>query len=175
MKFRLMRDMGIPIPRRVQRPEVDRRTPWYGYTRPQAKAIEAARAELARQRIVITPVDQLVERAARRRYQKPTPIRVTGSLPSTGKWWAESGCYWCGKPFAADPFSPLRRTREHLIPKAFGGSGATTNTASSHARCNNLRGVNLLWQRYVPWAGSRATDPERALRGQRRRIKGCTL
>lgn len=53
-------------------------------------------------------------------------------------------CYWCGLPF--DPTTPrLRRTREHIIPRAHGGSNAAANIAYAHHECNSLRGCDTSW------------------------------
>ena len=53
-------------------------------------------------------------------------------------------CYWCGLPFSADDPS-MRRTREHLIPRSWGGHGVPDSHVAAHQRCNNERGCNLDW------------------------------
>lgn len=53
-------------------------------------------------------------------------------------------CYWCGVPF--DPSWPhLRRTREHIRPRIYGGGNDASNIAYSHASCNALRGHDTSW------------------------------
>ena len=52
-------------------------------------------------------------------------------------------CYWCGLPYdMADP--RLSRTREHLVPRTFGGRGGH-NIVGAHKSCNNKRGTAMNW------------------------------
>ena len=56
----------------------------------------------------------------------------------------EAVCYWCGLPFEAD-YSPLNRTREHRIPRAFGGKDVPYNIVWAHRWCNSRRGTDAKW------------------------------
>jgi len=51
-------------------------------------------------------------------------------------------CYWCGLPF--EETGSMRRTREHLVPKYYGGRDGH-NIVQAHSRCNSQRGLSLNW------------------------------
>jgi len=50
------------------------------------------------------------------------------------------GCRWCGLPFGTR--KAMKRTFDHLIPKALGGSNVLENLCLAHAICNELRGID---------------------------------
>lgn len=53
------------------------------------------------------------------------------------------GCYWCGLPFqVSGAFVP---TKEHVNPKANGGTNDKENIGRSHLRCNGERGCDTNW------------------------------
>lgn len=49
-------------------------------------------------------------------------------------------CCFCSDEMNHDATSHKRATREHIIPRAFGGGNSWDNTAASCSECNTLRG-----------------------------------
>lgn len=49
-------------------------------------------------------------------------------------------CCFCSDEMNHDPRSRKRATREHIIPKAFGGILSWENAAASCEECNTMRG-----------------------------------
>lgn len=55
-------------------------------------------------------------------------------------------CYWCGGAYAQnDRYSRWRRNREHLTPRALGGTDWHENIVWAHAHCNTQRGMDTRW------------------------------
>lgn len=174
--MRDFRQLGIKPPK--SRPEIDRRTPFGGYTRPQLAAIEAAKAELARRNVAVIAIPQEAQMVrasrdfpnARAQIQRPP---IPSHMPRTGLSWREQPfCYWCGQEMDADPFSPRFRTREHLVPRSKGGDSSLANLVAACITCNNRRGTSMTWRSWstkeMPAAYHRRAD-RRMPRGQRER------
>lgn len=75
-------------------------------------------------------------------------------------WRRRKRCYWCNiKVSFVGGIDPTRATREHLIPRSFGGGGGKNITVAC-ARCNNARGTDSRW---IPWDAqpdwTRVIDP----------------
>lgn len=59
-------------------------------------------------------------------------------------------CYWCGVSLAyKGRFGPTHASREHLVPRFYGGKMGANIAAACH-RCNQVRGHETDW---VPWHG----------------------
>lgn len=56
----------------------------------------------------------------------------------------ESGCFYCGRKFGAKS----RRTRDHVVPTARGGSRMAHNVVNACFKCNQAKGI-LTGQEYV--------------------------
>ena len=80
------------------------------------------------------------------------------------KWWPMQKlvkkfrhcCYWCKKPVQIvkmPPFPPHAATRDHVIPKAFGGGNTQDNIVIACRRCNSRRGSSA-----AGWSGDAQPD-----------------
>lgn len=54
-------------------------------------------------------------------------------------------CHYCGDKTNGTHRSPKQATREHIVPKAYGGSNNINNYVLACAECNNKRGVQLFY------------------------------
>lgn len=54
-------------------------------------------------------------------------------------------CYWCGLPMKTAGPGSDRKTREHLLPRSWGGENGNGNIVAACAACNHARGVERNW------------------------------
>lgn len=52
-------------------------------------------------------------------------------------------CHYCDTLCNSHRKSPMRATREHVVPKSFGGANGMSNYVLACSRCNNNRGTKL--------------------------------
>lgn len=55
----------------------------------------------------------------------------------------DNRCHYCDVQCNSHRKSPQRGTREHVVPKSFGGANSMKNYVFACARCNNNRGTKL--------------------------------
>lgn len=55
----------------------------------------------------------------------------------------DNRCHYCDVLCNSHRKSPQRATREHVVPKSFGGSNSMKNYVLACSRCNNNRGTKL--------------------------------
>lgn len=92
--------------------------------------LKMAKFNAKEQRSLVVAV---IQSRAERRIDEPVS-RLPGALE----------CYWCGLPY--EPMNPpLRRTREHLLPRSLGGGNEPSNMAWSHWLCNTQRSSDTSW------------------------------
>lgn len=81
-------------------------------------------------------------------------------------------CHLCGEPMThprKEKGSPLRATRDHLIPRSHGGTSAPWNLKAAHAICNTKRGNSPLPAEMIPVPPPLL--PARELAAKRKRSK----
>lgn len=57
----------------------------------------------------------------------------------------DNRCHYCNVLCDSHRKSPTRGTREHVVPKSFGGSNSMKNYVLACSRCNNKRGTQLFF------------------------------
>jgi 5-methylcytosine-specific restriction endonuclease McrA len=77
-------------------------------------------------------------------------------------WDEQDGkCFICGRQMRGtmNPSHPLRRTKEHIVPKSRGGDSHPFNISLSHSKCNEKRGNPIPtdaqiseWSRRFSWS-----------------------
>lgn len=69
--------------------------------------------------------------------KKKRKEQIVDSTPSP--YLSDKVCWLCEMEFG-DIFSPLRKTRDHVIPKVKGGQRTRDNIRAAHRLCNEMRG-----------------------------------
>lgn len=87
-------------------------------------------------------------------------------------------CYWCGcqmkLPVPGQKPELTTATREHMIPKLFGGTFGKGNIKAACLKCNNARGAAMV--KSLETARPKGVKPESVIRNPRNeRIPGPLL
>jgi len=93
-------------------------------------------------------------------------------VPRESSWLVGDRCFWCGTLVKNGQPGVVRgtdKTREHIVPKCYGGRG-TSNLVVACRRCNNARGNDVFWQPHPTVASSYALRALAKLREEARKV-----
>lgn len=79
-------------------------------------------------------------------------LRMGALLPDGWRFGEARVCWWCGRRvFYGRDYrgDPTQATREHVVPKSIGGSGAKQNVVVACASCNSTRSSQTDWVPYI--------------------------
>lgn len=102
----------------------------------------AARGVFEEQDYYARVVRQLREKEIREAHELRTKHNWHTSAARLASY---DACMWCGREYGAGPDT---RTREHIVPRYFGGSDEPQNIGWSHLACNRRRGHS---ERAIPY------------------------
>ena len=84
------------------------------------------------------------------------------TLPDAFRFREGRTCWWCGRRvFYGRKGDPLQATREHVVPRSHGGSGAQSNIVVACAQCNTKRQSDTDWVPFHMLAGVTTKIPRR--------------
>lgn len=73
--------------------------------------------------------------------------RLDVGTPKRSKYGERKRCVWCNIAVKYHGTGDTRATREHVMPKSYGGGGGPNVTMACFL-CNNTRGRQTTW---IPW------------------------
>jgi len=57
----------------------------------------------------------------------------------------DNRCHYCGEECNSRVNSPRQATKEHVVPRSYGGANSITNYVLACSECNNERGTSLFY------------------------------